>query len=600
MSGDVMQLVPQFKIACANYDINAIDSHTALCETLDALAGDLGKDGETRIQFGVGEVWTEIHKLWRDLVHAQLTFWDGDDSDDGDDAGSIKERKKQHSLSSLCVSLARFMRNLVAGVSGNQIKAFEDEPIIRRLLHYYTSWSSIEDEEASFTARILTQMLSNIITGNEALISNLWETYLNLQEDQVILIRLLASPDNRILLAVLTMIINCVRESRSRTGNFEHGDVTGLLDRWRASHQNFHRKMLTRTPIGARICIILLDDMVKLYDADEGSEGARAFDVGYSIFTRIIETGLMPDLYIKLAVMDEIVTPHQTTLLKLLDSYLQSTPVSSPGTQSRIMKTHVKLCPMLSNLFFSLSTYAQTAMRRSLLSSDSNVVPDHSIDVDVQGPPAELDVLLPKVCEALVLTAQCIITITLAAHSYHHSSPTSSNSTASTHESIHAFFNQIHLEGVGLVENLVELLRLLDRFLPRINFGKPVATSAGPTVEQTKQKETLAPSVQAPTPAPGNPGFNFLKRDLVRLLGILCNEDRAVQDRLRKCGGIEVVLNLCVIDERNPYLREHAIFALHNLLKDNPANQAVVEEIKPTGQWDENGVLKDTPRAVRK
>ncbi|KAJ3935187.1 MAG: spinocerebellar ataxia type 10 protein domain-containing protein [Lentinula lateritia] len=574
MSGDIMQLVTQFKTACANYDINAIDSHTALCETLDALAGDLGKDGETRIQFGVGEVWTEIHKLWRDLVHAQLTFWDGDDSDDGDDAGSIKERKKQHSLSSLCVSLARFMRNLVAGVSGNQIKAFEDEPIIRRLLHYYTSWSSIEDEEASFTARILTQMLSNIITGNEALISNLWETYLNLQEDQVILIRLLASPDNRILLAVLTIIINCVRESRSRT------------------------KMLTRTPIGARICIILLDDMVKLHDADEGSEGARAFDVGYAIFTRIIETGLMPDLYIKLAIMDEIVTPHQTTLLKLLDSYLQSTPVSSPGTQSRITKTHVKLCPMLSNLFFSLSTYAQTAMRRSLLSSDPNVVPDHSIDV--QGPPAELDVLLPKVCEALVLTAQCIITITLAAHSYHLSSPTSSNSTASTHESIHAFFNQIHLEGVGLVENLVELLRLLDRFLPRINFGKPVATSAGPTVEQTKQKETPAPSVQAPTPAPGNPGFNFLKRDLVRLLGILCNEDRAVQDRLRKCGGIEVVLNLCVIDERNPYLREHAIFALHNLLKDNPANQAVVEEIKPTGQWDENGVLKDTPRAVRK
>ncbi|KAJ3855487.1 spinocerebellar ataxia type 10 protein domain-containing protein [Lentinula lateritia] len=522
------------------------------------------------------EVWTEIHKLWRDLVHAQLTFWDGDDSDDGDDAGSIKERKKQHSRSSLCVSLARFMRNLVAGVSGNQIKAFEDEPIIRRLLHYYTSWSSMEDEEASFTARILTQMLSNIITGNEALISNLWETYLNLQEDQVILIRLLASPDNRILLAVLTMIINCVRESRSRT------------------------KMLTRMPIGARICIILLDDMVKLYDADEGSEGARAFDVGYSIFTRIIETGLMPDLYIKLAIMDEIVTPHQTTLLKLLDSYLQSTPVFSPGTQSRITRTHVKLCPMLSNLFFSLSTYAQTAMRRSLLSSVPNVVPEHGIDVDVQGPPAELDVLLPKVCEALVLTAQCIITITLAAHSHHHVSPTSSNSTASTHESIHAFFNQIHLEGVGLVENLVELLRLLDRFLPRINFGKPVVTSAGPTVEQTKRKETPAPSAQAPTPAPGNPGFNFLKRDLVRLLGILCNEDRAVQDRLRKCGGIEVVLNLCVIDERNPYLREHAIFALHNLLKDNPANQAVVEEIQPTGQWDENGELKDTPGTVRK
>ncbi|GAW09512.1 ataxin-10-like protein [Lentinula edodes] len=414
MSGDVMQLVTQFKTACANYDINAIDSHTALCETLDALAGDLGKDGETRIQFGVGEVWTEIHKLWRDLVHAQLTFWDGDDSDDGDDAGSIKERKKQHSLSSLCVSLARFMRNLVAGVSGNQIKAFEDEPIIRRLLHYYTSWSSIENEEASFTARILTQMLSNIITGNEALISNLWETYLNLQEDQVILIRLLASPDNRILLAVLTMIINCVRESRSRT------------------------KMLTRTPIGARICIILLDDMVKLYDADEGSEGARAFDVGYSIFTRIIETGLMPDLYTELAI------------------------------------------------FLSWHTVAN----------------------------------YENACQTMSHAVQSIL---FAVNLRSNSDAKIASSLSSTHESIHAFFNQIHLEGVGLVENLVELLRLLDRFLPRINFGKPVATSAGPTVEQTKQKETPAPSVQAPTPAPGNPGFNFLKRDLKSLSSRACD-----------------------------------------------------------------------------
>lgn len=28
----------------------------------------------------------------------------------------------------------------------------EDEPIIRRLLHYYTSWSSIEDEEGDKAA----------------------------------------------------------------------------------------------------------------------------------------------------------------------------------------------------------------------------------------------------------------------------------------------------------------------------------------------------------------------------------------------------------------------------------------------------------------
>lgn len=38
--------------------------------------------------------------------------------------------------------------------------------------------------------------------------------------------------------------------------------------------------MLIDTPVGIRICISLLDDMVKLYDADESSDGARAFDIG--------------------------------------------------------------------------------------------------------------------------------------------------------------------------------------------------------------------------------------------------------------------------------------------------------------------------------
>jgi Spinocerebellar ataxia type 10 protein domain len=47
-------------------------------------------------------------------------------------------------------------------------------------------------------------------------------------------------------------------------------------------------------------------------------------------------------------------------------------------------------------------------------------------------------------------------------------------------------------------------------------------------------------------------GFAYLKRDLVRLLGILCWRKKYVQDRIRLCGGIPVVMNLCVVDERNP------------------------------------------------
>jgi len=46
------------------------------------------------------------------------------------------------------------------------------------------------------------------------------------------------------------------------------------------------------------------------------------------------------------------------------------------------------------------------------------------------------------------------------------------------------------------------------------------------------------------------------------------------------------------VDERNPYLREHAIFTLHNLLEDNEENQKVVNSIQPSERWDQNGILQ--------
>lgn len=40
-------------------------------------------------------------------------------------------------------------------------------------------------------------------------------------------------------------------------------------------------QLLVKTKVGVRICIGLLDNMVKLHEAEEGSEGAKAFDIGY-------------------------------------------------------------------------------------------------------------------------------------------------------------------------------------------------------------------------------------------------------------------------------------------------------------------------------
>ncbi len=57
-------------------------------------------------------------------------------------------------------------------------------------------------------------------------------------------------------------------------------------------------------------------------------------------------------------------------------------------------------------------------------------------------PPAELDVMLPKVCEALVLVSQGIVTVTLDAEkeTYSHSTP------STTLQNIRAFFNELRFE----------------------------------------------------------------------------------------------------------------------------------------------------------
>lgn len=100
------------------------------------------------------------------------------------------------------------------------------------------------------------QALSNIVTTNEDLTSRLWSTYLTLPEERAILIRLLGSPDHKTILSLLVLMVNCIHDSTER------------------------RSLLTKSRGGARICITLLDRMVLLYDAEESTDGAKAFDYG--------------------------------------------------------------------------------------------------------------------------------------------------------------------------------------------------------------------------------------------------------------------------------------------------------------------------------
>jgi ataxin-10 len=213
------------------------------------------------------------------------------------------------------------------------------------------------------------------------------------------------------------------------------------------------------------------------------------------------------------------------TLLKLLDAYQQARP-ATPGP-------HVgALADALGRVFEGLSAHAQSAIRRATGASHG------------PAPPA-LDLQLPASCAALVLASQCLVGFLLT------------DASAGSRVCKDALFGAApgiiaSIPGTplacprllvpdGSVPPRAETLRLLDIFLPRITFGKatpsPAAAAAG--------------GIGNPAAADAK-GFAYVKRDLVRLLGTLVHDDRAAQDATRAAGGIPAVLNLCVIDERNP------------------------------------------------
>ncbi|KAI0060979.1 hypothetical protein BV25DRAFT_1806517 [Artomyces pyxidatus] len=436
-------------------------------------------------------------------------------------------------LRGVIVSLGKLTRNLAADVPNNQKHAYVLEPHIRQLLHTYTAWTRGRDFASFSVTRMLTQALSNIVTANEDLQAQLWEQYMRVPEEKSILIRLLASPDPRTTGSVIVLLTNCIHGSRER----------GLV--------------LCTTTTGARICVSLLDQLEGFLDALESDDEGKVFELGYALLAILFEQGHFAALYRRMSIADEAVAPPQMTLLKLLDSYVNAGHRPTPVGE---------LAGVLSALFLALSDRAQHAVRQALGAlSAASVPPDGGGSTRHAGGP--VDMQLPGICAALVLLSQSLVTLVLAEED-----SAAAPAPAPSPPSLAAKVAR------------TETLRLLDAFLPRIAFGKPVAASAAPA------------DPRAADPA----GFAYLKRDLVRLLGALCHAHRGNQDRVRQCEGIPVVLNLCVVDERNPYLREHAIFALRNLLHANAENQAVVDAIKPMGTWGEDGVLRDTPGAVRR
>lgn len=149
--------------------------------------------------------------------------------------------------------------------------------------------------------------------------------------------------------------------------------------------------------------------------------------------------------------------------------------------------------------------------------------------------------------------------------------------------------------GIGPYSSLA-LLKGLNDFLPRL---KP--SPVNPLSDE----------------APTERSLGGIKVSIVRLLGVLTYDDIAVSDQVREHGGVHLVLGMTEVDERNPCecvseipngrvlnqspdLREHALFTIRNLMRDNPTNQAVVKEMDPVGVVSEQGEVLPLPEKLKR
>ncbi|KAL6012308.1 hypothetical protein ACLOJK_002788 [Asimina triloba] len=73
------------------------------------------------------------------------------------------------------------------------------------------------------------------------------------------------------------------------------------------------------------------------------------------------------------------------------------------------------------------------------------------------------------------------------------------------------------------------------------------------------------------------------RSDIVAIIGNCTFQRKRVQDEIRRQNGILLLMQQCVVDKDNPYLREWGIWAVRNLLEGNMENQREVSEMELRG-----------------
>uniref|UniRef100_A0A1J3HNF3 Ataxin-10 n=1 Tax=Noccaea caerulescens TaxID=107243 RepID=A0A1J3HNF3_NOCCA len=120
----------------------------------------------------------------------------------------------------------------------------------------------------------------------------------------------------------------------------------------------------------------------------------------------------------------------------------------------------------------------------------------------------------------------------------------------------------------GLIKLLLEMLRKLE---PPTTIKKALNQSSGSSSSSSSSK-----------PCP----YRGFRRDIVSVIGNCVYRRKEVQDEIRERDGLFLMLQQCVTDDENPFLREWGLWCVRNLLEGNQENQKAVAELEMQGSVD--------------
>ncbi|KAL1213584.1 hypothetical protein V5N11_000655 [Cardamine amara subsp. amara] len=112
----------------------------------------------------------------------------------------------------------------------------------------------------------------------------------------------------------------------------------------------------------------------------------------------------------------------------------------------------------------------------------------------------------------------------------------------------------------GLIEILLDLLRELEP----------------PTTIKKSLNQSHSSSSSSLKPCP----YRGFRRDIVSVIANCAYRRKEVQDEMKERDGLFLMLQQCVTDDDNPFLREWGLWCVRNLLEGNEENQKAVAELE--------------------